>query len=232
MLALVVRLLERTLIRVGNDEYVAQNGSFGLTTILDRHASVGRASVRFRFRGKSGKMHDVSLGDRRLARLVKQCQELPGSQLFQYRDERGRVRDVGSADVNAYLRNAMGEAFTAKDVRTWAGTVLAAAAFRELATAASPPAADVALVRAIDAVAAVLGNTRAVCRRCYVHPEVLAAYQDGTLARALQPGPRRGLRAAPGSDQSRRLCSRCCAAAVPAAPARRRDGLRVHGPLL
>ncbi len=193
VLALVVRLLERTLIRVGNDEYVAQNGSFGLTTIRDRHAQVRRASIRFRFRGKSGKMHDVSIGDRRLARLVKQCQELPGSQLFQYRDERGRVRDVGSADVNAYLRDAMGEAFTAKDVRTWAGTVLAAAAFRELATAASPPAADVALVRAIDAVAAVLGNTRAVCRKCYVHPEVLAAYQDGSLARALQSRPGRGV---------------------------------------
>jgi DNA topoisomerase-1 len=194
VLALVVRLLERTLIRVGNDEYAAQNGSFGLTTIRDRHAQVRRASIRFRFRGKSGKMHDVSIGDRRLARLVKQCQELPGSQLFQYRDDRGRVRRVGSADVNAYLRAAMGEAFTAKDVRTWAGTVLAATAFYELAQSSPPPAGDVAVVRAIDAVAAVLGNTRAVCRRCYVHPEVLAAYQDGSLVRALEPRPGRTLR--------------------------------------
>lgn len=186
VVALVVRLLEKTLIRIGNDEYARHNRSFGLTTILDRHATVSGQSVRFRFRGKSGKNHDVALADPRLARLVRQCQELPGSQLFQYRDEQRRVRDIGSADVNRYLREAMGEAFTAKDFRTWAGTVLAARALHEIAELPGQKPGNAHVLQAVETVARHLGNTRTVCRRCYVHPAVIDAYLDGSLARSLQ----------------------------------------------
>lgn len=197
VVALVVRLLETTLIRVGNDEYARQNRSFGLTTILDRHAAVTGRTVRFRFRGKSGKHHDVAIEDPRLARLVKQCQELPGSQLFQYRDERGRVRDITSSDVNAYLREVMGTAFTAKDFRTWAGTVLAARAFHEMGQVSSHAPHEKAVVQAVEAVARQLGNTRAVCRKCYVHPAVIDAYLDGSLAASLQSQALRRLQATP-----------------------------------
>jgi DNA topoisomerase-1 len=192
VVALVVQLLEKTLIRVGNDEYARHNGSYGLTTILDRHATVSAGSVRFRFRGKSGKAHDVAIEDRRLARLVKQCQELPGSQLFQYLDAHGRVRDITSTDVNRYLRQAMGQAFTAKDFRTWAGTVLAARALHELSAVSGQPPGD-PVVRAVETVARMLGNTRTVCRKCYVHPAVIDAYLDGSLARSLQVTARRRL---------------------------------------
>jgi DNA topoisomerase I len=195
VVATVVQLLERTLIRIGNDEYARHNRSFGLTTIQDRHASIAGAAIRFRFRGKSGKRHDVTLADPRLARIVRNCQELPGSQLFQYVDRDGRVRDITSSHVNAYLRAAMGHTFTAKDVRTWAGTVLAAQALDELGRSAGRGAVDRDVVRAVDAVSQVLGNTRAVCRRCYVHPAIVDAHKDGTLARALHPrAPRRPVR--------------------------------------
>jgi DNA topoisomerase-1 len=186
VVALVVQLLEKTLIRVGNDEYARHNRSFGLTTILDRHAAVAGGAVRFRFRGKSGKAHDVSLADRRLARLVKQCQELPGSQLFQYRDGDGRVRDLTSTDVNRYLREVMGDAFTAKDFRTWAGTVLAARALRDMEQLPGQRRGDPTVLRAVETAARHLGNTRTVCRRCYVHPAVIDAYLDGSLAVALE----------------------------------------------
>jgi DNA topoisomerase-1 len=186
VVATVVRLLERTLIRIGNGEYARHNRSFGLTTIEDRHATVAGPAMRFRFRGKSGKLHDVSLADPRLARIVRNCQELPGSQLFQYVDEEGRVRDITSSHVNAYLRGAMGHAFTAKDFRTWAGTVLAAQALDELGRTGGG-SADKHVIQAVDAVSQVLGNTRAVCRRCYLHPAIVAAHRDGTLARALRP---------------------------------------------
>jgi DNA topoisomerase-1 len=186
VLALVVRLLERTLIRVGNPEYARANGSFGLTTMLDRHVRVAGRSVRFRFRGKSGKLHDVSIADPRLARVIRDCQELPGSQLFQYEDEDGVVVNVGSADVNAYLRSCMGEAFTAKDFRTWAGSVLAARALDEMPDPASRADAERHVVAAVDAVAGMLGNTRSVCRKCYIHPAIAEAYLDGSLARALR----------------------------------------------
>jgi DNA topoisomerase-1 len=193
VVALVVQLLEKTLIRIGNDEYARDNGSFGLTTILDRHAAVAGGAVRFRFRGKSGKTHDVTLDDPRLARLVRQCQELPGSQLFQYRDDEGRVRDLTSSDVNRYLREVMGEAFTAKDFRTWAGTVLAARALRDINDLPGQRPGDPAVLRAVETVAKHLGNTRTVCRRCYVHPAVIDAYLDGSLAAAMEQRVRQRL---------------------------------------
>lgn len=179
VLAAVVQLLERTLIRVGNGEYVQQNGSYGLTTILDRHAHVTSGRVRFRFRGKSRQQHDIVLSDARLARIVRNCRELPGSQLFQYVSERGTTRNVTSADVNRYLRAAMGQAFTAKDFRTWAGTVLAAHTLGAPDEAMSAPEREREIVRAVDVVAESLGNTRSVCRKCYIHPVVIDAYLDG-----------------------------------------------------
>jgi DNA topoisomerase-1 len=186
VIAAVVRLLETTLIRVGNEEYARQNRSYGLTTMRDGHASVSGERVRFRFRGKSGRDHVIDLRDRRLSRIVKRCQDLPGQQLFQYVDERGHRRSVESADVNAYLRDVTGGEFTAKDFRTWSGTVLAAWALKELAPA--PPKAPVKrnVVRAIESVSARLGNTVAVCRKCYVHPAVVEAYLDGSLVATLQ----------------------------------------------
>jgi len=186
VLAAVVQLLEKTLIRVGNDEYARTNGSFGLTTLLDKHAKVSSSAVRFRFKGKSGKEHDVQLSDPRLARIIRNCQELPGSQLFQYVGDDGAVHDVGSSDVNEYLRSAMGQSFTAKDFRTWFGTVLAAQALQEFEHVASKTRAEKNVLTAVEAVAKVLGNTRTVCRKCYVHPLVINAYIDGTLRRSLR----------------------------------------------
>jgi len=181
VLATVVRLLETTLIRVGNAEYARENHSFGLTTLRDRHVQIAGATVQFQFRGKSGKQHTVRLHDRRLAAIVKRCQELPGYELFQYVDIDGQQQTIDSADVNAYLRQVTGQDFTAKDVRTWAGTVLAACALWKSGVSASQSEAKQNLVQAIDAVAKRLGNTRAVCRKCYVHPTVLDAYLDHSL---------------------------------------------------
>jgi DNA topoisomerase-1 len=184
VLAAVVELLELTLIRVGNEEYARTNASYGLTTLRDEHVDVSPSSVTFVFRGKSGKDHEIGLRDRRLARVVRRCRDLPGQLLFQYLDADGETHSIGSADVNAYLREAAGAEFTAKDFRTWFGTVLAA---REL-LAAAPAETDrerkQCIVRAVEAVAERLGNTPAICRRCYVHPVVLEAYEDGRLAEA------------------------------------------------
>jgi DNA topoisomerase-1 len=177
VLALVVRLLELTHVRVGNDEYARLNRSFGLTTLRDRHAKVDGGSVRFRFTGKSGKEHETGFQDPRLARLVARCQDLPGQLLFQYLDEAGEPSPVRSEDVNEYLRDAAGVDVTAKDLRTWAATVLA---YRELQRAGEPATPTDARRRAnvaLDAVAERLGNTRAVCRASYVHPGVVAWYQ-------------------------------------------------------
>jgi DNA topoisomerase-1 len=185
VLAACVRLLELTLIRVGNDEYARLNRSFGLTTLRDRHARIEGSAVRFRFRGKSGKEHEVGLRDRRLARVVRRCQELPGQELFQYVDDDGAVRDVASDDVNAYLREISGGDFTAKDFRTWAGTVLAYRALKALQPATDERGARKNVVEAIRQIAGRLGNTAAVCRRSYVHPAVLDAYFEGTIAGAL-----------------------------------------------
>ena len=183
VLAAVVCLLEKTYIRVGNDEYARANRSFGLTTLRDGHVRFSRGRVRFIFRGKSGVEHELALDDRRLAKIVKQCRDLPGQELFQYRDDNGRVVDVGSADVNAYLHEIAGHDFTSKDFRTWAGTVLAATLLRQCEHARTEKMAKTNVVRAIDEVARQLGNTRSVCRKCYVHPAVLDAYLDGTLVR-------------------------------------------------
>ena len=181
VLATVVRLLDWTLIRVGNAEYARTNESFGLTTLRDDHVEVDGAAVRFRFRGKSGKDHEVDLRDRRLARVIRRSQELPGQHLFQYEDEEGRPRAIGSADVNEYLREIAGEEFTAKDFRTWGGTVVAARRLREEGAFASAREADANVVAAVKAVAHHLGNTPAVARRCYVHPAVIEAYLDQSL---------------------------------------------------
>ena len=186
VLATVVRLLETTLIRVGNDEYARANGSFGLTTLRDRHVAVDGRSVQFAFRGKSGIRHTVELEDPRLASIVRRCRDLPGQELFQYVDDDGQVRDVDSGDVNDYLREVTGQDFTAKDFRTWAGTVLAALALEEFEAVDSRAQAKKNVVRAIERVAERLGNTPSVCRKCYVHPAVLDAYLDGTLLETLK----------------------------------------------
>ena len=179
ILAAVVRLLELTLIRVGNGEYARLNRSFGLTTLRDRHATVDGHRVRFRFRGKSGRLHEVGLRDRRLASIVKRCRDLPGQELFQYRDADDEVRDVTSDDVNAYLREISGADVSAKDFRTWAGTVHAYRALRALDEPTSERGARRNVVAAVRATAELLGNTPAVARRSYVHPTVLEAYLDG-----------------------------------------------------
>ncbi|HET9849380.1 MAG TPA: DNA topoisomerase IB [Candidatus Dormibacteraeota bacterium] len=181
VLAAIVRLLEDTLIRVGNDEYRRENGSFGLTTLRNRHADVIGSEVRFTFRGKSGKSHKVRLRDRRLARIIRRCQELPGQELFEYLDDDGQPRAVESEDVNAYIREVSGEEFSAKDFRTWAGSLLAARFFRANPTEPSTRGSKKALVQAIAQVADALGNTPAVSKKCYIHPAVMAAYLAGRL---------------------------------------------------
>jgi DNA topoisomerase-1 len=181
VLATVVHLLETTLIRVGNDDYARTNKSFGLTTLRDRHATIAGAKLTFRFKGKSGKTWDLGVKDRRVARIVKACQDLPGQELFQYRDADGAIRDVTSADVNAYLREITGQPVTAKDFRTWAGTVLAALALQEFEAFDSQAAAKKNLRTAIESVASRLGNTPTICRKCYIHPQVLDGYLEGDL---------------------------------------------------
>ncbi|WP_342151828.1 DNA topoisomerase IB [Methylorubrum sp. SB2] len=181
VLATVVHLLETTLIRVGNDDYARSNKSYGLTTLRDPHVKVEGAEMRFRFKGKSGKEWSVSVRDRRVARIVKACQDLPGQELFQYLDDEGERRDVTSSDVNAYLREITGEDFTAKDFRTWAGTVLAALALREFEAFDSETLAKKNLRTAIESVASRLGNTPTICRKCYIHPEILGCYLEGGL---------------------------------------------------
>src|SRR3954465_10756834 len=191
VLAAVVQLLEKSLIRVGNEEYARQNHSFGLKTLQDKHGDVRGASLRFEFRGKSGVKHRVAVNDRRLARIVKQCRDLPGQDLFQYIDDDGRRCDVTSGDVNAYLKSITGQNFTAKDFRTWAATVLCATALDELDTAESQAKARKNMLQAIEAVAGVLGNTRAVCRKSYIHPAVMDAYLDGTTLATLRQAVRK-----------------------------------------
>ncbi len=180
VLAAVIALLERTHIRVGNDEYARTNKSFGLTTLRDRHVSIGSASVKFRFKGKSGKEHDVTLQDRRLAKVIKRCQDLPGQRLFVY-EEDGNIHQVGSSDVNAYLREITGADYSAKDFRTWSGTVIAASVLRHFPVPESESVAKRDMVAAADAVSEQLGNTRTVARASYIHPAIFAAYQDGSL---------------------------------------------------
>lgn len=186
VLAAVVQLLEKTLIRVGNEEYARANNSIGLTTMRDKHATVNGAGVRFKFRGKSGIEHAIDLHDRRLTAIVKACRDLPGQDLFQYLDDDGRHQPVGSADVNEYLREISGQDFTAKDFRTWAGTVLAAKALAAVEPARSKTHAAREIVRAVESVAKCLGNTKAVCRKCYIHPAILDAYADGLTIKTVR----------------------------------------------
>jgi DNA topoisomerase-1 len=186
VLATVVRLLETTLIRVGNQEYARDNKSYGLTTMRDKHVIVDDRKLTFRFRGKSGKQHKITLNDRRLARIVKRCRDLPGYELFQYVDELGQPQTIDSSDVNDYLREIAGQEFTAKDFRTWAGTVLAAMALQEFEPHTSQTQAKKNIVRAVEHVAERLGNTPSICRKCYVHPAVLDAYLDGSLLDTLE----------------------------------------------
>ncbi|MEX2238344.1 MAG: DNA topoisomerase IB [Dehalococcoidia bacterium] len=184
VLATVVRLLETTLIRVGNEEYARTNKSFGLTTMRDRHVDVKGSKLFFRFRGKAGKEHKITLNDSRLARIVKRCRDIPGSELFQYLDEEGTRQTLDSGAINEYLREITGQEFTAKDFRTWAGTILAAMALSEFETVDSEAEAKRNVVAAIENVAEKLGNTTAVCRKCYIHPAVIEAYMDGTIVDA------------------------------------------------
>jgi DNA topoisomerase-1 len=181
VVAAVVRLLEQTHIRVGNPEYADENQSFGLSTMRNRHVQVRGERLQFRFRGKSGKFHQVDFTDKRLARIVKRCQDLPGYELFQYIDDASETRDVTSEDVNNYLRAIAGEEFSAKDFRTWAGTIQVAMILRHLDGDDNEEPTESALVKAIEEVAAALGNTRAVCRKYYIHPAIVDAYLDGTL---------------------------------------------------
>jgi DNA topoisomerase-1 len=185
VLAAVVQIMEKTLIRVGNDEYAKANESFGLTTLRDKHAKIKGSKVVFDFKGKSGIKHAIDFQDKRLADVVEKCQDLPGYELFQYLDDHGEVKDIGSTDVNEYIREITGKDFTAKDFRTWAGTVLAARALQEVEAFNSKAAAKRNIKRAIESVAKKLGNTVTVCRKCYVHPAVVDSYLDGTLANHL-----------------------------------------------
>ena len=186
VLATVVQLLERTFIRVGNEEYAKENKSFGLTTLRSHHVDVTATKLRFSFRGKSGKEHEVDVTDRRLAKIICQLQDLPGQEVFQYLNEKDERRKVTSEDVNDYLREITGEDFTAKDFRTWAGTVLAAMALNAQEAFENKSQAKKNVKDAISAVAKILGNTPAVCRKCYVHPAVLETYLDGAMIEGLK----------------------------------------------
>ena len=183
IMATVVWLLERTLIRIGTDEYAKENNSFGLTTMRRRHVAVAGAKVDFEFRGKSGIEHSVSITDRRIAKIVQECQELPGWELFKYIDDEGRKQSVEASDINAYLREITGREVTAKDFRTWAGTMLASEALRTMGPANTKKQAEKNIVAAVDLTKARLGNTRAVCRKYYIHPALIEAYLEGEVLR-------------------------------------------------
>ncbi len=186
VLAIVVRLLEETHIRVGNEEYARDNGHYGLTTLRDEHLAVRGGTAAFHFTGKAGVEHEIKTKDARLAKLLRKLQDLPGQELFQYVDDDGERHGIGSADVNGYLHAITGEGFTAKDFRTWAGTMLAALALIEFESFDSDTQAKKNILRAIERVAEKLGNTPTICRKCYVHPEVIAGYLDGTMRDALR----------------------------------------------
>jgi DNA topoisomerase I len=194
VMATVITLLDATLIRVGNTQYARDNRSYGLTTLRNRHVEVNGNAILFQFRGKSGVEHQITVKDRRLARIIKRCLEIPGQNLFQYLDENGERHTVSSSDVNAYLQTLTGADFTAKDYRTWAGSALALAVLRELQW---EPESDAKrhVVEMVKNVAKQLGNTPAVCRKCYIHPAVLDGFLLGALAELPRPRARKGLRA-------------------------------------
>ncbi|HEY8834004.1 MAG TPA: DNA topoisomerase IB [Chthoniobacterales bacterium] len=186
VLATVVHLLGRTFIRIGNEEYARENKSFGLTTMRNRHVDVKGAKLTFSFKGKSGVQHEIDVSNRRLANIIRKLQDLPGQDVFQYEDETGEVRNVDSQDVNDYLQEITGEEFTAKDFRTWAGTVLTAMALNAQGPVENQAQAKKNIKDAIAAVAKILGNTPTVCRKCYVHPVVLESYLDGDMIEGLR----------------------------------------------
>ena len=186
VLATVVQLLQVSLIRVGNEEYAQANHSFGLTTMRNRHAEVHKSTIRFRFRGKGGKLHELEVSDRRLARVIQKCQDLPGQHLFEYINDEGTPTPIHSEDVNEYLRSISGQEFTAKDFRTWTGTLLAAIALHKVREVTKKHAARQNVVSAVESVAKALGNTPAICRKCYVHPAVIDSYLNGELAKNLR----------------------------------------------
>ncbi|RZI44646.1 DNA topoisomerase IB [Herbaspirillum sp. HC18] len=186
VLATIVYLLEATMMRIGNEEYARTNKSFGLTTLRDRHVRIDGSEVEFRFRGKSGVQHAIKVDDPRLARIIRRSRDLPGQELFQYADDDGQQRAVDSSEVNDYLRDITGEDYTAKDFRTWSGTVLAAMALQEYERFDSEAQAKKNVVRAIESVAERLGNTPSICRKCYVHPAVIESYLDGTMLEAMR----------------------------------------------
>jgi DNA topoisomerase-1 len=185
VLATIIRLLDRTCMRIGNDEYAKQNDSFGLTTLHDKHVKIEGGKMRFKFRGKSGQFQDIELEDPRLAKIVKKCRDIPGWELFQYVDDNGESTRITSTDVNNYIREITGEDFTAKDFRTWGGTGWAALVFEELGPADNASDAKKRVVEAIKSVSAKLGNRPATCKKYYVHPAILDAYADGSLFQAL-----------------------------------------------
>jgi DNA topoisomerase I len=187
VLATVVELLAKTFIRIGNEEYARKHQSRGLTTLQDRHVKISGRTMRFAFKGKSGVFQEIALEEPRLAKAVQQCQDLPGQTLFQYRDDTRRIRSLSSSDINAYLREVSGGPFTAKDFRTWAGTLTAAQAFDDLPVATSKTAANKVIVEVVDQVAKALGNTRAVCRKCYIHPAVFDAFLSGVTLSSVTP---------------------------------------------
>ncbi len=191
ILATSVRLLDKTLIRVGNDEYAKENRSYGLTTLRTQHVKVAGAVLRFSFRGKSGVQHAFAVTDRRIARIVQRCQDLPGLELFQYLNKNGARQTITSDDVNDYLRSIAGRNITAKDFRTWGGTTVAAVALRAMGPAPLKRDAERNIISAIDAVAERLGNTRAVCRKYYIHPALLHAYLQGLVVAPSAAMPRR-----------------------------------------
>jgi len=201
VLAAMVRLLETTLIRIGNEEYAKQNRSFGLSTMRDRHVKIEKGVLYFAFLGKSGKQHEIDLHDARLARIVRRTQELPGQELFQYVDLEGQRHKITSTDVNAYVRAIAGEEFSAKDFRTWAGTVLAAMALREFEHFDCEAQAKRNLVAAIESVARQLGNTPAICRKCYIHPVILESFLEGETVQPIEAKAEKAHRAGPAGMQ-------------------------------
>jgi DNA topoisomerase I len=231
VLATVVRLMENTSIRVGNDCYADANGSYGLTTLLDQHAHIDGGHVEFRFRGKGGKPYRASVRDRKLARIVERCRDIPGQRLFQYVDEDGSYRPITSSDVNEYIKHAMGFPFTAKGFRTWAGTVGAALHFYASAPQRTLPETRRCVSRAYEEVSKLLGNTPAICKKCYVHPAVVEAFTAGSLHRTFKRclaearrRPRAGL--SPEESAAIALLKRLDRARRIAAPAPRRSGGR------
>ena len=186
VLAVVIWLLDTTAIRVGNEEYARENGSYGLTTLRNRHVNITGSNIRFHFRGKSGKDHTVTVRNRRLANIIRRCQDLPGHELFQYIDDDGKRRTIESSDVNDYLQEVTGQNFTAKDFRTWSGTVFATDALQKLGEFETQTEAKKNVTQAIKVAAEHLGNTPTICRKCYVHPEIINAYMDNALLNSLQ----------------------------------------------